>query len=598
LAPLPRYTPAGITIAAPQPVTAAAGQAAASLGRNISASLTQMSNFAFRQAMQQAVVEGAEYGADKAPTIEQIKRAQEDGDPVNVPGDTTTVFGRAARAQALSTMRLNVESAARNELAQMHANILKTEVPADQYAAQMNNLIKGYGDAIASASPTAAGSLRASLATIASMQYKVHATQLASKAEQRRKVAAVAAIDNIVESVGNIVKTGDQFQDAFEPGDQIVVPSEAILAGERNKILKLAYSIGDPVMAKSALTRFNDAVQAGRLGVVVDYVTDETGMVNIRRAQELRANRGVGTPVESAFAAMNDEQRSAVFKEIVRRGKEAHDLQDDADARLERRRSVAIRMANTEFIDYYEKGNKDGMKASLEQMRILGSDKFAPYSTLFRGGPPTTDPATLRELEIRLSKFELTRAYVVDKITKGELSEKDALPYFGKIKTANNESLQEAVKAYRTYLQLPTGLLNPIGAQRDKQNKVEGISNKLVAELQRVRREGGSFEPMKIVEQAIKEDQNKTMSASEISREKNNIYSFLKKSNSLGPFAREKPADILKRMDSIADLETLQKEFINKRGHETGAGFVIIQQKIKALIEDLKKKERLKGGQQ
>lgn len=549
--------------------------------------------------MQQAVVEGAEYGAEKAPTIEQIKQAQEDGDPVNVPGDTTTVFGRAARQAALRNMRLNVESAARNELAQMHANILKTEVPADQYAAQMNNLIKGYGDAIAGASPSAAGAVRASLATIAAQQYKVHATQLAVKAENRRKVATIAAVDNIIEGAGNIVKAGDQYSEAwYEVGDQAVVPSESILAGERNKILKLAYSIGDPTMAKAALKRFNDSVQAARVGVLADFAQNDDGTVNIAKYKQLISGRVAGTSIEGAYAAMDDAGRAAAFKEIVRRGKEAHDLEDEANARLEKERTVAIRRTRVDFIDAWEKGNKEAMKVNLDRLRVMGdSEKFTEYSKLQREGPPTSNGQVIGYLEMKLAEYSLTRQEVLQRIISGELSHKDAKGYFEKIRVANDRSLQEAVKAYRTSLQLPTGILNPTGAQRNKQNKVESINNKLILELQRVRREGGKFEPMKIVDAAITADANKTMSQSEREHSKRTIYSFLKIKNSLGTLANVPTGDALKRMDDINELKMLQREFINKYGAISDPSYTKRQESLKELIEDLEKKQNLKGAQ-
>ena len=601
MAPLPRYTPAGITIAAPQPVTAAAGQAAASLGRNISASLTQMSNFAFRQAMQQAVVEGAEYGADKAPTIEQIKRAQEDGDPVNVPGDTTTVFGRAARAQALSTMRLNVEAAARNELAQMHANILKTEVPADQYAAQMNNLIKGYGDAIASASPTAAGALRASLATIASMQYKVHATQLAAKAEARRKVAMVAAIDNIVQNSGNIVRGTIQENEAWYAAGQewLGPPDETILASERNKILKLAYSIGDPKMAQAALKRFNDSVQTARVGVLADFVQDDDGTVNIRKYQQLRSGRVEGTSIESTYVAMDDAQRAAAFKEIVRRGKEANDLEDEANARLEKQRTVAVRRTRVDFMDAWGRNDTEKMKTNLDRLRVMGdSEKFAEYSKLMREGPPTSNGQVIGYLEMKLAEYSLTREEVLKRIVSGELSHKDARGYFEKIRVANDRSLQEAVKAYRTSLQLPTGILVANASQRKKQNKVEDVNNKLIIELQRVRRSGGTFDPMKIVNEAIKADANKTMSQSEREHAKRTAYSLLKARSSLGALAEMSTDDAIKRMDDPRELRALMSVLLKNRGGKTDTGTIKTQDLLKELIEDLEKKVNLKGAQQ
>jgi hypothetical protein len=601
LALLPRYTPAGITIAAPQPLTIAPQAAAASLGRTVSAGLDRISNFAFRQAYQQAAVEGREYGAEKAPTIEQIKQAQEDGEPLTTPGDTTTVFGRAARAQGLATMRQNVESAGRAELAQMHAKVINTETPIDQYASQMNDVIKGLGDAIAQASPRAAGALRASLATVASMQYRVHATGLAKKAEARRLVVANETINQIIEGAENIVRSGGEISDGIEPGDQVVAPVESILASERNRILKIAYSIGDAGLAKAALTQFNTAVQAARAGVVADYVKDPDGTVNIQRFNEVLSGNLSGTPIEGVHRSMTDEQKAATLKEVVRRGREAYALQDAQDVRIEKQRTMLVRRTYIEFVDAWEKGGEEGrkgMKAARDRMRLLGDDtKYAEFGRLMRDGVPTSSKATLYELDKMLSEFKLSRAEVMSQVAKGKLSNPDGRAYFAKIKAANNESMKEALDFYRSSLQLQTGILVPNSQDREKQNKVNVLQNKLIAERQRVRGTKGLYEPMTIVKKTVAEEANKTMAPGELRDAKNKIYADLKTTDALGASKALPAADVLKSMDTVDGLKALLKGFLAKHGGKTNASYTSIADRINELIADREKKEGLEKKQ-
>jgi len=601
LALLPRYTPAGITIAAPQPLTTAPQAAAASLGRTVSAGLDRISNFAFRQAYQQAAVEGREYGAEKAPTIEQVKQAQEDGEPLSAPGDTTTVFGRAARAQGLATMRLNVESAGRAELAQIHAKVINTETPIDQYASQMNDVIKGLGDAIAQASPSAAGALRASLATVASMQYRVHATGLAKKAEARRLVVANETINQIVEGAENIVRSGGEISDGIEPGDQVVAPVESILASQRNRILKIAYSIGDAKLAKAALTQFNTAVQAARVGVVADYVKDPDGTVNIQRYNEVLSGNLSGTPIEGVHRSMTDEQKAATLKEVVRRGREAYTLEDAKDVRIEKQRTMVVRRTHIDFMDAWEKGGAEGMagmKAARDRMRLLGDDtKYAEFGKLMRDGVPTSSEVTLYELDKKLSEFTLTRADVMDQVGKGQLSHKDGRAYFPKIATANNKSMQEAVQLYRTSLQVEATIFNPTAGEKAKQNKVNVLQNKLIAERQRVRREGGQFDPMKVVKEAITEEANKTMAPGELRNAKNKIYADLKTRDALGDLANVPQDDVMKSMDTVAGLKVLLASFLKRHGKKTNASYTSIADRINELIADREKKEGLEKKQ-
>ena len=597
MAPLPRYTPVGITIAAPQPLTIAPQQAAAATGKILSAGLDRIANFAFRQAYQQAAVQGAEYGAENAPTIEQIKQAQEDGEPLEAPGDMTTVFGRAARAQGLSTMRLNVESAGRTELAQMHAKVINSEVPIDQYASQMNDVINGYSDAIKQVSPRTGQALRASLATVASMQYRVHATGLAKKAEARRTIMVNEAISQVIADAVTFVKGGDQIEDAFEPGDQVVTTSEASITSQRNIILKLALSIGDARLAKSALTQFNTAVQAARVGVVADYVKNPDGTVNIQRYGAVLSGNLSGTPIEGVYHSMTGEQKAVTLKEVVRRGREAYTLGDAKDARIEKQRTMLVRRTHIEFMDAWEKGGADGtanMKAARDRLRLMGDDtKYAQFGKLMREGQPTSSERTLYELDKKLSEFTLTRSDIVDQIDKGQLSHSDGRAYFAKIATANNKSMQEAVQLYRTSLQVEATIFNPTAGEKAKQNKVNVLQNKLIAERQRVRREGGQFDPMKVVKEAITEEANKTMAPGELRNAKNSVYSFLKTTEALGASKALPAADVLKSMDTVDGLKALLKGFLAKHGGKTNASYLAISDRLKELIADREKKDSL-----
>ena len=601
MAPLPRYTPAGITIAAPQPLTIAPQQAAAATGKILSAGLDRIANFAFRQAYQQAAVQGAEYGAENAPTIEQIKQAQEDGEPLEAPGDMTTVFGRAARAQGLSTMRLNVESAGRTELAQMHAKVINSEVPIDQYASQMNDVINGYSDAIKQVSPRTGQALRASLATVASMQYRVHATGLAKKAEARRTIMVNEAISQVIADAVTFVKGGDRIEDAFEPGDQVVTTSEASITSQRNIILKLALSIGDARLAKSALTQFNTAVQAARVGVVADYVKDPDGTVNIQRYGAVLSGNLSGTPIEGVYLSMTDEQKAVTLKEVVRRGREAYTLEDAKDARIEKQRTMLVRRTHIEFMDAWEKGGADGManmKAARDRLRLLGDDtKYAESGRLMRDGVPTSSKATLYELDKKLSEFTLSRAEVMSQVANGKLSNPDGKAYYPKIQAANNKSMQEALDFYRSSLLLQPSIFNPNDAEKAKQNKVNMLQNKLIAELQRVRKTKSLYEPMKIVEKVVAEEANKTMPPGELMKAKNKIYADLKTRDALGALANVPQDDVMKSMDTVAGLKVLLASFLKRHGEKTNPGYTSIADRINELIADREKKEGLEKKQ-
>ena len=57
----------------------------------ISAKLDQMSSFFMKQSEGMAKIEGAEYGAENAPTPDQIKDAFSSGKELELPGDKYSV---------------------------------------------------------------------------------------------------------------------------------------------------------------------------------------------------------------------------------------------------------------------------------------------------------------------------------------------------------------------------------------------------------------------------------------------------------------------------------------------------------------------------
>jgi len=589
LAPLPRYTPAGITIAAPQPVPIAGAQAAASAFNTLSNGIDRITNFAFRQAMQQAVVEGAEYGADKAPTIEQIKQAQEDGEPVNVPGDTTTVFGRAARSAALTNMRLNVESAARNELVQMHANILKTEVPADQYAAQMNNLIKGYGDAIASASPTAAGALRASLATIASMQYKVHATQLASKAEQRRKVEAEAAILNIIEGADNIVKAGDQFQDAFEPGDQIVIPSEAIAASERNKIIQLSRLVGDREMLTRNLQKFNDRMISAKKNIMVEYAKTADGYVDFKKYEELWSNEIKDLQRAALWNSLDDKRKQEVRDAVINANRQRTAIEEHEMSIREKRTQQEVSKTETRAIAALQNSDPYEQKAVLEEfIRLNAVKQYRDYTKLFAAGETwESNKVTIAAIEEQIRDNKATQDSLLNAFNNKLISPSDYTRLSNDLIAARDKVVRKYSGLFRDRVNYPEDREARLTMSESKLNIARRAFTSFHADLieaaEKARLERKPFDPKPLFEKAYKgwKEENEEDDKSQTSSAKNLVGQLagLTKYNIDPP--TEKQLDDRKYVQSLLTKIEARKNKINQKDFTTY--YRIVSSRLKSL---------------
>ncbi len=511
MALLPRYTPAGITIAAPQPLTTAPQAAAASLGRTVSAGLDRISNFAFRQAYQQAAIEGKEYGAEKAPTIEQVKQAQEDGEPLSAPGDTTTVFGRAARAQGLVTMRQNVESAGRAELAQMHAKVINTEAPIDQYASQMNDVIKGYGDAIAQASPSAAAALRASLATVASMQYRVHATGLAKKVEARRLVVAGETINQIIKNAENIVRSGIGSSYGIADGDEwAAAPLDSILASERNRILKVAYSIGDARLAKAALKQFNDKVISEKKNLMINYTKGLDGSPDYNKHDELWSNN-ISDPQKAAvWNTLDVKQKQEVRDEVIRVFKQSTAVEESRMQYLEKK--TKQQTADLEMKMIIAINNDD----TVQQGEILkgfsklnASSQFVKYSNMIQRGDTWESNGQVKshiEKQILFGKGQ--RKVILDAVANKMVSLKDATVLLTKLAASQNAIVDKFSKKLRQRIGYESDPLARLTMSSSKQEIARRTYNTFSADLQdeldKSIREKRVFDPSKMYDNVLK----------------------------------------------------------------------------------------------
>ena len=76
----------------------------------LSANLDSLAQFyLFKIAEQRAKIEGAEYGAETAPTAKQIEDAYNAGEEIPLAGDKFTVYGSAIRNAQLSTVSNELE---------------------------------------------------------------------------------------------------------------------------------------------------------------------------------------------------------------------------------------------------------------------------------------------------------------------------------------------------------------------------------------------------------------------------------------------------------------------------------------------------------
>ena len=126
MAELQRYNPTGLGLASLPglpTVEPIALQERIRETQGLSASLDRISQFAFKEAAEEAKRQGMEYGAENQITPEQAKAALvRDVNPKNLLVKSGTYFGDAARAIQISQLRVALEVDARNQLVNIENN--------------------------------------------------------------------------------------------------------------------------------------------------------------------------------------------------------------------------------------------------------------------------------------------------------------------------------------------------------------------------------------------------------------------------------------------------------------------------------------------
>ena len=179
---LQRYNSQGVGLRVPKVDFTASKVQAQSLS-SLSQSLDRMSSYFFRVAEGQAKIQGAEYGAENAPTKDQIKASIESGEPLDVVGDQTTVFGQYARNASLTAVADDIDYMMSTEMSKtikafndsLDNPVSDPNFEPSELLDKLKAIIEGHSSALDDISPGTARKLRASGGIKANAKYVTYA---------------------------------------------------------------------------------------------------------------------------------------------------------------------------------------------------------------------------------------------------------------------------------------------------------------------------------------------------------------------------------------------------------------------------------------
>ena len=198
---------------------------------NLAQSLSRMSNFVAQQAESKAVIEGAEYGARNAPTAKQIEEAAADGASLELPGDQTTVYGKAVRKAALSIASDEITALASDKVtrinsifnAHLEGALSETQQAealselgiddfnVDSFATALDTVAAGYGSVLDEQSPAVARRFRAEMGISNNAIWSKYLDNYVKKQDEQLEFSARDAHQKTftVLKIGALLETAD-----------------------------------------------------------------------------------------------------------------------------------------------------------------------------------------------------------------------------------------------------------------------------------------------------------------------------------------------------------------------------------------------------
>jgi len=232
----------------------------------LSNTLDQMSQSFFKEAATAAKEEGEKYGAENAPTQEQLKDAIASGTPLPKVGDSRTYFGRAASSAYSDIVTTQVQYAAKTDIHKIKYDAEAGVISVNAIVPKINSVIRGYKGALADVDPSLARKLEAQLAYEGNNAFLAASKSAAAKAANELKTQNALTGLDLVNSVVDDFKAGDTVS---ADGTKISIEDRINIRAE--EIRKISAKL-PAAAAKQLEEKFNKEIATQQKNFVLDWI--------------------------------------------------------------------------------------------------------------------------------------------------------------------------------------------------------------------------------------------------------------------------------------------------------------------------------------
>ena len=487
----------------------------------LASSLDRLSSFFLNQAADKARIEGAEYGAENAPTPQQINEAYASGEELELPGDDTTIYGRSVRKAALAIaddeitalasnrmsnlakafdIALNDETMTDKRLAKLAADNDVRDFSPQSFADALDTINAGYAAVLDENAPGVARKFRAQAAITANSKFNKYLEAYVVKNNERLETGFLQAHETIfsVEAIGDLL-TGQGGVDAIEKKRQEqTTKSVSFLEGSEIKTFQDNMDATQKTAAMQVLTDATFA-QKDPVKIISNVQKNRVGgdtPIGVRNSVQLLKSMGMSN--------------TEIAQELRRMQTEMVNFEENQQANVNTKAEAVLPQLVADVRRAMVAGDNETFQTAIEALNKNNPDKASEMETQFAeaGNRRTvSDPKVVNELT-RMG-FRLSFGDVEKAIADGALSLKDQAKFLDDANKFENEEFAETIRYMRgTLFQLPEkyDAISENDANFEKHQIFTRLAGKLERRLTEARLDRVNYDALEIAREIVAEE--------------------------------------------------------------------------------------------
>lgn len=262
--PLPTYQQSGLLSQPTQRLDFAAERETERSSLMMAQQLDRLSDFAFKAAAKNAILEGRQWAIENEVTPEQIAEAQKKGTDLStfIPA-AGTYFGDEARKITAYQLRASLETSARAQMAGITEKVELGQITSlKEVQDEMYGIIKGGGKVIGAIDPEVAASYKASVAVAGNAVFQHAAKKIHELNIEGLKYQATKLIEDSPKNISVII------QGTLDP-----VALKEKLSVEERRVSDMLYMTRDPAFHQKGMAEFKKNVEDAKVSVLSSYLS-------------------------------------------------------------------------------------------------------------------------------------------------------------------------------------------------------------------------------------------------------------------------------------------------------------------------------------